>query len=333
MILEYIHMKKVTILILALSFALSIQSQDNNDILIGVSIPEVLGYEGAHISESATKLLRNRLFKIVTSSGVSGNLTSPRFFLLPSVVVLNKEILATAPPTIVLNLELTLFVGDSKEEKGADNIEGKGHVFQTTQIEIKGIGKNEQKAYINAFRNLKSKSSKLNAFVEDVKVEIVQYYEQNCDIITKKAYALKAQKEMGDAVKVIANIPLSSKCYAENEKSIGRLYQDFLQQECESLLNQARASWYSNQSIYGAKEAAKKLEQIAPRAYCKKEILKLYKEIAEGVSKIQGERFEFKMKKLDVKVQKDNMKFMRELTLKSLERNPSSISGAIFSTN
>ncbi len=321
------------IVILLLSVTLSGQGQDNNDVLIGVYVPEVMGNDGEQISESATRLLRNRLFHAVTSSGVSGNLNSPRFFLLPSIVVLDEVDLPTAPPTIVLDLELTLYIGDSKEEKGVINKEEKGYVFQTEQIEIKGVGRNKQKAYINAFRNLKSKSAQLNSFVENVKVEIIQYYEENCDIITKKAYALKAQKKMDDAVKVIANIPLSSKCYAKSERSIGRLYQDFLQQECASLLNQARASWYSSQSIKGAREAADYLRQIGPRAYCKKEIAQLYNEIAKGVREKLGEDFKFDMKLLDVKVQKDNMKFMRELTLKSLERNPSSITGAIFSKN
>ena len=326
-------MRKVVTVILIMFFVLSTQAQDNNDILIGVWVPELLGDEGERISESATKLLRNRLYQIVTSSGVSGNLTSPRFFLLPSIAVLEKVYLSSAPRAVVLDLELTLYVGDNKVEKGADNIEKKGHVFQTEQIRIKGVGRNTQKAYINAFRNLKSKSTQLSAFVENVKVEIVRYYEQNCDIITKKAYALKVKKQMNDAVKVIANIPLSSKCYAENEKSIGRLYQDFLQQECDSLLNQARASWYSSQSLEGAREATDYLRQIGPRAYCKKEIEKLYKEIAKGVREKLGEDFKFDMKWLDIQVQKDNMEFMRELTLKSLERNPSSITGAIFSRN
>ena len=321
---------KTVFFVIALLFVSNIDAQDNNDILIGVSVPYDLGSGKDVIPDGARRLLINRLYQVVTANGVSGNLYSPRFFLEPIVVIADKEVLTTAPPTIVLSLDITLVVVDYKKERRADNQQEKGNLFQTKHIELKGVGKNVHKAYVNAFRNLKSHQKKIIAFLDNVKLEIIDYYEQNCEIIKKKVGALTAQRKTKDAVRVIANIPLSSDCYAKNEKTIRRLYQDYLEEDCDSLLNQARATWYTSQDTIGARKAGDILKQIAPRAYCKKEILKLYSTISKRVQEITGNDWKLDLKLLDVYSQNDKLNFMREIALKTLNDKDESVKAVII---
>ncbi len=307
-------MRKTLILMVVLSFyPLAAQDsyydeQDNNDVLLGVFVPK----QAEPIPGNVRTLLQTRLYQMVTANGISGNQYTPRFFLLPRIAVFDKEVLATAPPRVVLNLELTLFVGDIEQEKG--------NVFETETLSLKGVGQNEQKAYISAIRNIKPRHPKLVAFLEHTKKEIINYYEQYCDVVKKKAYALEAQDKTEEAVKVIANIPITSECYTQNERDIRKFYQKVLDQQCTQKLNKARAIWYANQSVKGANLAGEELAEIEPRAYCKDELNKLYREIATRVREIDGKEWDLKLKKVDAKI--DEVKYDRELALKYIENLP-----------
>ena len=282
--------------------------QDNNDVLLGVFVPDQI----EPITPNVKRLLNTRMYQMVTANGISGNAYTPRFYLLPRIAVLDKEILGTAPPRVILNLELTLFIGDREEEKG--------NVFETETITLKGVGENEQKAYIAAIRTIRPKNPTLVNFMERTKKEIINYYEQYCDAVKKKAYALEAQDETEEAVKVIANIPITTECYTRNERDIRRFYQKVLDQQCTQQLNKARAIWYANQSVEGANKAAEELGEIAPRAYCKDELNKLYNEIATRVREIDGKEWDFKLKLVDARA--EDIRYTRELVLKYFDNRP-----------
>lgn len=306
-------MKLTVILFLLASISLlqaqdNDNTQDNNDVLLGVFVPE----QAERIPPNVKRLLETRLYQMVTANGISGNLFSPRFFLLPKIAVLDKEILGTAPPRVVLNLELTILVGDIEKEKG--------NVFETETIMLKGVGQNEQKAYISAIKNIKPKNPILVNFLERTKKEIINYYEQYCDAVQKKAFALEAQDQTDEAVIVIANIPISSQCYIKNEQKIRKFYQQVLDQQCDQKLNQARAIWFANQSVEGANEAAKLLADIEPRAYCKDELNALYSEIATRVREIDNKEWDFKLKLVDASI--ESTRRTRDLILRYIENQP-----------
>lgn len=300
-------MKKIAIIIVLFN-ALTVKAQDNNDILLGVYIPE----QAEPIPNNASRLLQTRMYQLVTTNGISGNFSQPRFFLLPRIAVLDKEVLPTAPPRIVLNLELTMLIGDGEKENR--------NFFQTETITLKGVGQNEQKAYMNAIKNIKPKNPKLQSFLSSVKTEIITYYEENCEKITKKAYSLHARDKTDEAAIIIANIPIASSCYSKNEKDIRKFYQSVLERDCDSLINVAKSKWFTNQTLEGAEEAGKVLAQIEPRAYCKDRVNKLYQEISTKVSELGDKEWELKLKIVDTHV--DDVKYTRELILKHIENQP-----------
>lgn len=300
-------MKKIFIA-LALLSVITLKSQDNNDILLGVYVPDQI----EHLPDNAKSLLKTRMFQLVTARGISGNQYKPRFFLVPKIAVLDKEILGTAPTKIVLNLELTLLVADIEKENG--------NVFQTQYVTLKGVGQNEQKAYISAIKSLRPENTKIIDFLENTKKEIIAYYEEHCDEVKKKANSLKAQDEMEEAVITLANIPIASKCYAENEEDIGKFYQKALDQKCRKQLNQARAIWYANQSVEGAQEAGIILAEIEPRAWCKDELKALYMEIASRVKELSNKEWDLALKVVDAEI--ESREYSRELVLEYIKNQP-----------
>lgn len=297
--------------ILAFAFvfnSLFLLSQDYNDVLLGVHIPS----QSEPMPSNARTLLETRMYQLVSEKGISGNLYSPRFLLLPRISVIDKEILGTAPPRVVLNLEMTIFVGDVEKEKG--------NVFGTESITLKGVGQNEQKAYIAAIKNIRPKNPELLDFLEKTKREIIQYYEEYCDEITKKAYSLDSQDRTRQAVTVIANIPIASSCYTEHEDEIRTFYQSVLERDCDSLINVAKSKWFTNQTLEGAKAAGEVLSELEPRAYCRDRVNELYTQMAEKVKELGDREWDLKLKIVDTYV--DEMEYTRELILKYIENQP-----------
>ncbi|WP_350293573.1 hypothetical protein [uncultured Croceitalea sp.] len=301
-----------TILVaLSIFYMFSLTAQENNDILIGVYVPPQI----EPIPQGANRLLGTRMLQLVTAQGISGNQYSPRFFLVPRIAVLDKEILPTAPPRVVLNLELTLLVGDGEKEKG--------NYFQTEYITLKGVGQNEDKAYIAAIKTISPRNKKIMDFLEQSKKEIVAYYEEHCDEVKKKAEALQARDKLDEAVTVLANIPLSTSCYEDNEEDIRNIYQKALDQDCTRKINEARALWFADQTEKGAREAGMHLSKIEPRAWCKDELNALYDEIADRIRELSNKEWSFKLKKVDARI--ESARESRELVLKSLETRPDKV--------
>ncbi len=296
---------------LAITFFLNslfLVAQDYNDVLLGVHVPT----QSEPMPSSAKSLLETRMYQLVSEKGISGNLYSPRFLLLPRIAVIDKEILGTAPPRVILNLEMTIFVGDIEKEKG--------NVFGTESITLKGVGQNEQKAYIAAVKNIRPKNPGLLDFLERTKREIIQYYEEHCEEITKKAYALDAQDKTRQAVTVIANIPIASNCYSEHEDEIRTFYQSVLERDCDSLINVAKSKWFTNQTLEGAKAAGEVLADLEPRSYCRDRVNELYTQMSEKVKELGDREWDLKLKIVDAHV--DQVEYTRELILKYIENQP-----------
>jgi hypothetical protein len=60
-------------------------------------------------------------------------------------------------------------------------------VFSTTNLTAKGVGSNENKAYINGISNITFNAPQFQDFIEKGKQNIVEYYNSKCDFIIKEA--------------------------------------------------------------------------------------------------------------------------------------------------
>lgn len=240
--------------------------------------------------------LANKLTRIATTYGLAANNDYAQFVISPKFSVLEKSILPGPPRSFVYNFELTLFIGDYFGQK----------IFNTTSINIKGIGENENKAYINAIKQINPKSEDLQNFILDAKDKIIAYYNANYPSIIKKAQSLASQKQFEESMFLLMAIPDCSQGYDKALEVAATVYQSYVDDQCNQYLAQAKMAWASQQNSDGAEIAVGYLANIYPEAKCYGDAMDLYKEIKTKVK----EDWNFVMKiyndSIDLKKQQIN---------------------------
>lgn len=198
--------KLILILFVSLIYSGTSFSQNNegkSDDAARISITPTV--KDNSIPKSAQKMLINKMKQICTLNGMAGDGKNPYFNMDASVDVLSKEITPTAPPMHAVNLSINLSISDKD-----------GKVYSQTSVEVKGVGKNETKAYIQGIKHINTRKGQFKAFIEQGKTKIIEYYNSNCDLILSKAQALKTQGSNNAAINVLYSVPpVCKECYAK----------------------------------------------------------------------------------------------------------------------
>lgn len=263
------------------------EKNSNDGILLAAYVPQQI----ENIPASARKMLLNRLNKVITQNGIGNSGYNARFVLTPNVEVMSKDITATAPPKVALNLNLTLYIGDGVT----------GDLFASESLELKGVGTNENKAYISAIKRLTAKNPTVLSFLAEGKAKIIEYYNNNCDLFVKKATALESQNEYEEALAVLANIPEASTCFDKVKSKIQSLYKKSIDRDCQKKLNEASGIWAANQDIDAANEAGAILASIEPQGACYGQVKSLYSKISARVKDLSDRGWKYQLKVLDLK--------------------------------
>lgn len=271
------------------SLSLIAQDQINYDgIFIGAYVPHQI----ESIPSAAKKMLSTKLNQIVTQKGIADNSYNSRFIITPNVMVLTKDVLPTAPPKVALNLEVTFYIGDGIE----------GTVFTSETVSAKGVGTNENKAYISAIRQIRPKSPILQEFVKNGKKRVIDYYNSNCSLVQRKVEGLSAQNKYEEALAVLAGVPEVSSCFETIKNKINPIYIQAINVGCTRKLNEARSIWSANQDLRAANKAGAILASIDPQASCFSEVTTLYQNIAERIKakELLDRDWQYKLKELNV---------------------------------
>jgi len=282
---------KIYINILILFITISVFSQStgvNDKILLGAYIPE----QAENIPRIAKKMLYNKLTQTITKNGISDNINNSRFIITPKVFVLSKDITATAPPMHAINLEVTLYLGDGIA----------GNLFSSETFTLKGVGTNENKAFISAFKRLNPNNKILKAFLLSGKEKIIDYYNNNCNLIINKVDKLEMQNRMIDALVLLSSIPEASTCFESVKPRIRDLYIKAINEDCKNKLNIANSIWVANQNINAANKAGAILSTVNPNSACFTDVTVLYNKIASRVKEVSDRPWEYSLKMIDVKL-------------------------------
>jgi hypothetical protein len=272
------------------SISLIAQKDINNDgINLGAYIPEQI----ETIPSYARSMLQNKLIQIITNNGISDNGYNSRFIITPNITVLSKNITATAPPKVALNLGVAFYIGDG--------IAGK--LFSSETVQIKGVGTNETKAYIAALRQIKPKNTLIQNLIVKGKERIIEYYNNNCDLILKQANTLASQNKYEEALATMVSVPEVSTCFNKIESKINALYIKAINTGCARKLNEAKSIWAANQNLDAANKAGAILSTIEPEANCFEEVKALYTNIAQRIrtKELLDRDWEYKLRVLDLK--------------------------------
>ncbi len=266
-------MKQCHMIYIAMLLSFIVQKIDAQNTSCEIPLMVFISEQDESLPQVAEKQLSNKLIKAATENGLTADYSYAQFVIFPEFSVLEKSILPGPPRSFTSDIELTLFIGDYFGKK----------TFSSTTLNIKGVGENETKAYINAIRKINPKSIAIQTFIEDSKSKIISYYNSNYPNIIKKAQALSDQKQYDEAMFLLMAIPECSEGYQAALKAAANVYQLYVDSMCDYNLNRARMAWGSQQNRYGAEEAGEYLTHIYPDAKCYPDAISLYKEIKTKV--------------------------------------------------
>ncbi len=298
-------MKKLSLVILGLcmmgiqSYAQKVDFNDKQSwIHLSILIPD---QAGETIQTGAKSYLTNKLKQVATKYGLAANEDFSRFFITTVITPLTKDIVPGPPMQIAENLEMTFYIADYYDQK----------VFSSTSIEVKAVGTNDTKAYINGIKNINVNNKQLAAFLEEGKRKIIDYYNARCSQIIDIAQTKANQKDYESALYDLTSVPEVCDCYPQVLEVSQIIYQQYIDNLCEINLAQAKTAWAAEQNSIGAKDAGQYLAKILPDAACYGEAMDLYREIKGKV--LDDWKFEMKMYQDQVDLEKQRIDAMREV--------------------
>ncbi len=249
--------------------------------------------EKIDLPAEAKSLLETKLSQIASNYGMGGSAVNPRFIITANVNVGTKDIIAGPPQMIAQNIDVTFFIGDAVEDKS----------FCNTTVSLKGVGTNENKAYIDAIKKINPKNSDIQKFVEEGKNKIIAFYNTQCDFIIKNALTLKNQGKYDEAIYNLSIVPdVCQDCYFRCLDTLTSIFQKKVDADCDQKLKQAKTVWSAEQTPEGAEKAADIVNQIHPMASCQTEVDAFIKSIKAKLKADEQARWQFKLKQYADKV-------------------------------
>jgi hypothetical protein len=237
--------------------------------------------EQAKLPAEAKAQLEIKLKQIASNYGMAGSIANPRFIITANISVTTKDIVPGPPQQIAQNMDITLFIGDALENK----------IFSNIVISSSGVGTNENKAFIDAIKQINTKNKKIEIFLDEAKTKIIAYYTAQCDFINQKAVALKQQEKYSESIYALAQIPeVCKECYFKALNEIAVVYDLKINSDGKKLLDKAIITWGTNPNQEGANGASDLIKQINPKAKCINEASKLLKSINSKIISDEKER-------------------------------------------
>lgn len=221
--------------------------------------------------EAAGEYLFNRLCTAVTGDGISATGQYAQFFIAAKALPLYEQAVTGAPVKTALTLSLNLYIGDYWGEK----------VFDRMSLEIRGVGESRERAYLNAFRLLNKNNQQVANFLEKGKQRIIAYYDAEYNNIIREAQRESALRNYERALFLLGAVPVCCNGYDAVADELVKTYHEYIDNNCDRLLMQARNAWAVHPDQRGAAEAARILNQLEPDAACYGDAMDLYREIKD----------------------------------------------------
>lgn len=267
---------------------LSAQNQlGKSDDIARIALNAYVSPQVEGLPSGAVNILKNKMDQLTTRYGFAGSSFNSRFIITPNITVLEKHITPTAPSMTAYTLGISFYVGDGIE----------GIKFSSAYFEVKGVGTNETKAYIDAIRQINPSNVELKAMLEEGKKGIIEYYNSRCDFILKEAQMLESVGKYDEAIYTLVSVPeVCKQCYEKAMDAVGPVYQKYIDRKCKKSLADAFNAWNAGQNRAAADDASYYLSQIDPNASCFQEGKDLSNTIAKRVKELDAREWSFEMK-------------------------------------
>lgn len=239
--------------------------------------------DASKIPQYARQSMKTKLDNLTVSCGL-GSSAGSRFILTAKVDVMEKQVTASYPVMTIVDIVPTLYIGDGET----------GQLFATYVFDqMRGMGDNENRAYLSALKSMRTNDPAVKAFVAEGRKAIIEYYNSNIDFIMADAKSLCDSEQYDESMAVLANVPSVCKdAYLRAKEMIGEVYQRKIDSEGKALLAKAHNQWNADKSEDGAAAAIEFLGEINPLSSAAPEADKLSKDIAAHYAKLEARRIE-----------------------------------------
>lgn len=261
-------MKKIIMTIVALTSAVCVMAQTSKPIPIGVYVSS----DNEIVPSMAQTTLNDKMRQIVTRNGMGAD-NHAQFFITCTVNLTDKEVISGAPARIVQHADLSFYIADAATER----------IYETYSMSVRGVGENETKAFVAAFKSVKPTAPEFSKFVASGSKKIVAYYESQIDNLIKQSAALAKSGEYESALYVLSVVPDVCAGYDKVNDAAMDVYQKMIDAESIKLLQKAKAVWAAGRSYDAAQEAGSYLAEVSPYSSCYNEVEVLVNEIKEFV--------------------------------------------------
>ena len=253
--------------------------------------------ESENVPAEANKQLEAKVKQIAANYGMVDDGLNDRFYLSANVMTTSKDVVPSTPPRVSLKMDVILYFGDV--------IEGK--LFGSFPISVVGVGQNENKACIQAFKQIPTKSKDLASFFEEMEEEVKGYYTQNGSRIIRDAELLVKQGVYDDALSFLLSVPdFCCDVVVEAHDAALKVYDQKINAEGEALYRKADDLWRVKKDEQTALEVIDILSGIDPASTASPKAQALVKSMekylssqkAKAAEQVRQER-EFKVKQYE----------------------------------
>lgn len=264
-------MKNKRIIVIMLTSLLVLTASKSQD--CDLKLMAIPAEQTEDVPTDIQEMLIQRLTDAIVTDGVTAGEDYAQFFVSAKISYLYKENLSGPPMVTAMTTRLNLYIGDNYEQK----------IFSTLSLELKGVGTNDSRAFINAFKGLNKNDLRIHDFVAKGKIKILDYFNRNYKNILERAKQSASVQKYDEALYYASSIPDCCKGYSEAANATIKYYKLYINYNCKLLVAQAKNIWAVNPDQKGAKKVMSLLNQINPNAACYNEAQALYKDVADKV--------------------------------------------------
>lgn len=206
------------------------------------------------IPQASVDYFSQRLQSICSRFSFDIDGSASRFFIAGKFVSAYTNTMPGPPEQTAVRTTLTLYIGDLEAQK----------VFSTLDIELRGAGTSQQRAYISALGPISADNIRIQSFLEDARKRIINYYDETFPLIKQQVRQAIQRYDYQQALWLLSLIPSCSLAYPEAIDMAIPLINKDINRQGELLLLAAKTYWASSPNKNGAEKAMECIRQIDP---------------------------------------------------------------------
>ena len=267
-----------------------------------ISLSLVLPDNSEMLSQTDIRKLESKIQHLVTNYGVSGEGYTNNFVIYPTYEIYEHREVEGMKKIHVIEAEFNLFVKEINS----------GKIFGSYNESIEGDGYTKLKAITKSISKISTSNNEINAFMDEVKNNIIKFYTLNCPRILGDADAAIKMQQFDKAIGLLYSIPKEvDACYKDIQEKQIIAYNGYINNECTSGITQVKASLAKkdyNNALYT-------LGSINPQSSCYNEALNLISNVENRIDAQDKERLKEakERRKENQDMEKERLKTLAEI--------------------